>query len=571
MLSPAPDDRPPVNAAARTSQPVFRLMMLSFLLVALFPVGILGVSIYNTAWNDAWREIREKHQLLAQNLAAPIHIHVTDHREMLRQLAEELGHLRAGDAAMIRARMDQALSHMPGFQRLMYAGPTGRTLYLAPAADNPQEAPLDLSAERCFVRTRTEGRWVLSGVKPSPVTGEPTVIMSQPVHRADGSLAGVLLAELRLSVIESLRRRIRFGRRGHSAIVDNFGRVVAHPNPQWMKEMRDLSAWPVVQAMLAGKTGVTEFYSPFIQADMVAGYAAVPEIGWGIMVPQPKSEVAAHVDELMRSHLVWLSVALVLALLLALRLARWITRPINELAAAAEAVADGEPGAELPPPPPGAPTEVRRLGTALSHLVRGLQHAHREVRLLNESLQQRINEATRQLRDANERLQRLAQMDYLTTLLNRRSFESELNGVLRRRASDQAPMCLLLIDIDHFKRINDRYGHAAGDAVLIEVARVLREAMRPGDLLARYAGDEFVAQMNCDEEVGLQRADDIRRRIGELDFRWEGEKVELTVSVGLLCGRNAAGTSLKEILHQVDTAMYAAKKRGRNTVVRLGH
>lgn len=566
-MPPSPAQAP--AAAPRAAQPVFRLMMLSFLLVALFPVGVLGVAIYNTAWKDAWREIREKHQLLAQNLAAPIHIHITGHREMLRLLAEELGHMRRGDA-LVRARLDQALSHMPGFQRLMLADRDGRTLHLVPAAGNAGAVPLDLSAERCFVQARREGRWALSGVRPGPVTGEPTVVMSQPVRRPDGTLAGVLLAELRLSVIEALRRNIRFGRKGHSAIVDNFGRVVAHPNPRWMAETRDLSAWPVVQAMLAGRTGVTEFYSPFIGADMVAGYAAVPEIGWGVMVPQPKSEVAAHVNELVRSHLVWLSVALVLALLLAWRLARWITRPLNELAAAAETVAAGDPGAALPPPPPHAPAEVQRLATSLSHLVRGLQHAHREVRQLNASLQQRVDEATRQLVEANEKLQRLAQMDYLTTLLNRRSFENELDGVLRRRASDQGPMCLLLIDIDHFKRINDRYGHAAGDAVLIEVARVLREAMRPGDLVARYAGDEFVAQMNCDEATGLQRADDIRRRIGELDFHWEGEKVELTVSVGLLCGCNATGTSLKEILHQVDTAMYAAKKRGRNTVVHLG-
>ena len=99
----------------------------------------------------------------------------------------------------------------------------------------------------------------------------------------------LLIGELKIAPIEKLRRGIRFGKGGHSAIVDNHGRVIAHPNPDWMNnDIVDLSNLPIVQKMMAGETGVTEFFSPFKKHDMVAGYTSVAGLGWGIMVPQPK-------------------------------------------------------------------------------------------------------------------------------------------------------------------------------------------------------------------------------------------------------------------------------------------
>jgi len=149
--------------------------------------------------------------------------------------------------------------------------------------------------QKHVISARDTGESRLSGIQTSPLDGKPTLILSQPVKNKKGAIESVLISELRISLIENLRRNIHFGERGHSAIVDQNGRVIAHPNPDWMKSMRDLSHLPVVKAMMAGKTGVTEFYSPFVKQNMVAGYTAVPGIGWGIMVPQPKSEVARQV------------------------------------------------------------------------------------------------------------------------------------------------------------------------------------------------------------------------------------------------------------------------------------
>ena len=130
--------------------------------------------------------------------------------------------------------------------------------------------------------------------------------------------------------------------------------------------------------------------------------------------------------------------------------------------------------------------------------------------------------------------------------------------------------------INLFKQINDKYGHAAGDAVLIQIAPILKMNMRPNDLVARYGGDEFVIQMNCASEVGMIRAREIRNYLQNYEFEWQGTKIKTTVSIGLLHpdSKNAGEVKkydIETLLQKADVAMYNAKKKGRNTVVQISY
>jgi diguanylate cyclase (GGDEF)-like protein len=132
----------------------------------------------------------------------------------------------------------------------------------------------------------------------------------------------------------------------------------------------------------------------------------------------------------------------------------------------------------------------------------------------------------------------------------------------------------MLIDIDNFKDINDKYGHAAGDAVLVQIAPILKMNMRPSDLVARYGGDEFVIQMNCASEVGMARAREIRNYLQNYEFEWQSTKITATVSIGLLHpdsknGGKIGKYDIETLLQKADVAMYNAKKKGRNTVVQV--
>lgn len=552
------------------AQPITRLLITSFVLVALVPVGLVGVKLYDMAWEDAWREINEKHKLLAMNLAAPLSIYVADHRHALGLLASSLAELeRRGDEAGADL-LANAQGHLPGFRSLSLVDPAGRLMSTTAPGRTARGEPPTLAEEECYARSRRTGEPAISGIKRSPFGGEPTLIVSHAVKDRAGRVLAVLLGELRIDLIERLRRAIRFGERGHSAIVDQHGRVIAHPNPQWMHSMRDISDWPIVRDMMAGRSGVTEFYSPFVGQHMVAGFAAVPEIGWGIMVPQPRSEVEARVQAVVYPQLAWGAFGLTLALLLAVGLARWIAGPLNRLARGAEALTHGDFQGRLPPIPGHAPREVRELGHAFGALFDGLQTSRARYDELNRSLQSRVDEATRELRQANSQLERMVRQDHLTALANRRFFEDSLEQSLSlRRAQDQC-LCLMLIDIDNFKRINDGLGHAAGDAVLVQLSGLLRECTRQADLVARYGGDEFVVKMHCEREIGQQRAREVLRVIDAHRFEWQGQPLTLTVSIGLLCAPADDIDDAETLLRKIDQALYQAKDAGRNRMVEVG-
>lgn len=553
------------------AQSVSHLLMLVTVILTVLPILLLAVYLYDTTWDDRWREIREKHQLLAQNMAAPISTYVNDHRNMLALLSESVAIIQSDNKSQLQKIITQSQRNLHGFRSLALIDVQGKVLSLAENGRSSIPDKDDLSHEQCYIKTRKTGKWSISKVKRNPFTGIPTIYMAQPVIDKHGMLSSIILGELRLDYIEQLRRQIRFGERGHSAIVDQAGQVIAHPNPQWMREMKDLSNLPIVKLMLQGKTGVTEFYSPFIRENMVAGYAVVPEIGWGIMVPQPASEVSAQVNAIMRSYIAWALVGVILAGILAVIIARWIIQPMNKLAADSHLIIHNGLQGNLPAVNANAPREIRQLGSALHTLIAELQCSRHEVTQLNASLQQRVDDATLRLRESNARLEQVARSDHLTALANRRHFEKLLSNALCRRSSDTDYLCVLLIDIDHFKQINDAYGHAVGDTVLNHVARILENAMRPDDMVARYGGDEFVAYLRCSHATGRQRASQIRDAIERYAVTWQGKSIHITASIGLYHQKLGEGVDVGELLHNADYAMYQAKKQGRNRVVDISH
>ena len=164
----------------------------------------------------------------------------------------------------------------------------------------------------------------------------------------------------------------------------------------------------------------------------------------------------------------------------------------------------------------------------------------------------------------------LALHDPLTDLLNRRGFLEQLEQARADAEAHQAVHALLLFDLDHFKPINDTVGHQAGDQVLQQIARVLQQAVRADDALARIGGDEFAAILwNCPPAQALRIAEGIRSSVAALSIRLAGRRYPVTVSLGLrsLDGSAAPLPAQDVLLHQTDQACYEAKRSGRNRVV----
>jgi len=159
-----------------------------------------------------------------------------------------------------------------------------------------------------------------------------------------------------------------------------------------------------------------------------------------------------------------------------------------------------------------------------------------------------------------------ASHDPLTGLANRRSAEERLDACRAESMRHRDPLSVLALDLDHFKRVNDRHGHAAGDQVLQAVAQVLREEVRGGDLAARHGGEEFLVILpHCACDQAFEIAERIRLRIAGMRVDVDGKVLRATVSIGVasLSGDEPMGT----LLVRADAALYAAKTRGRDRCV----
>jgi two-component system cell cycle response regulator len=172
------------------------------------------------------------------------------------------------------------------------------------------------------------------------------------------------------------------------------------------------------------------------------------------------------------------------------------------------------------------------------------------------------------LRHNYERNMAMALTDALTGLHNRRYMEAHLGNLAQRAVHSERTMALLMIDIDHFKRVNDTYGHPVGDKVLRAVAERLQASLRPFDTVARWGGEEFMVVMpEADEKVGRMVAERLRAAVEAAPIAVDGigEPLHVTVSVGAAAA-GAKGFVPDELIRAADAALYRAKESGRNRV-----
>lgn len=167
--------------------------------------------------------------------------------------------------------------------------------------------------------------------------------------------------------------------------------------------------------------------------------------------------------------------------------------------------------------------------------------------------------------DAQNRFQHAARIDDLTGLFNRRRFDEVLERQWHRARSDDVPLSLVFIDIDHFKRINDEHGHLVGDQVLRTVARLIQDGIRPVDLAARFGGEEFaVLMLGIKLAEAREIAERLRRDIAGHAVQNDAGELRMTISVGV--AELLPEESIAQLLGTADEAMYAAKNAGRNRV-----
>jgi len=191
------------------------------------------------------------------------------------------------------------------------------------------------------------------------------------------------------------------------------------------------------------------------------------------------------------------------------------------------------------------------------------------VGLRIQHVRQRLQRQKYALGAALERINHLAAHDDLTGLLNRRRMSEVVQAERERCVRSRRPLVLALLDLDFFKLVNDRYGHAAGDAVLCAFAGRVLDNLRSTDVLARWGGEEFLLLLpETSLDGALVLLERVRREVAELCVETPNGEIRLTVSIGVAAGR--VQETMEQVLEHADEALYQAKAQGRDRVVVYG-
>lgn len=191
-----------------------------------------------------------------------------------------------------------------------------------------------------------------------------------------------------------------------------------------------------------------------------------------------------------------------------------------------------------------------------------------KVRINSQSLKSAVNEYKKTTESLSSKLEETAAkalVDSLTNVLNRSAYNMKIIQMIREFSRSKSYFCLLVLDIDYFKKFNDTYGHKAGDRVLKSVAASVQDSLRASDLVFRYGGEEFVVILSgIQEDNAFKLAEKIRKGVEKEYFVDKEKRLKVTISLGIACV--SEGETELELFERADNAMYAAKRKGRNRV-----
>jgi len=404
---------------------------------------------------------------------------------------------------------------------------------------------------------------LLAKLLPPLPGGEPLrfIDFAAPMHNAAGDLIGVVGAHIHWRwVTQTVQTAFDQSARGADAeilIANAAGTVLYPPALAGQVQLpRNLPAGPdKPYSQLRWDDG----------RDYLASAATVDSrtphsLGWRIVVRQPL-EQALEPAHALRDRLLALGLLAALVFgLVAVRLARAFSRPIEQLAEAARRIEHGDSQPAFPAT--GQLAEVEQLSQSMRSMTQALLAHEHELEAMNQSLETQVQQRTAALVAANRELEQLATRDALTGVHNRRRFDDRLAECFEVGQRTAQGFAVLLLDADHFKKVNDTYGHPTGDAVLQKMARLLTEHTRSVDFVARYGGEEFVVLLphTPDGDGALAVAEKIRAAIAEAAFPGPGR---MTVSIGASTWQ-PADRGASAVVERADAALYQAKAGGRN-------
>ncbi|RKF22176.1 diguanylate cyclase [Alginatibacterium sediminis] len=397
----------------------------------------------------------------------------------------------------------------------------------------------------------------------------PVIMVVVPIRNLDKNWIGTIAAAVPLGVISSKLSSIKLTKGSFAWLADANGVIVSHPNKNAVMSVNlevaeDLGFpgfYKIFEQTKTQNSGFGQYQDTNINQTKIVTFSKIENLpGWTLFVTTNESEIFQDIYSMLYDILIITVVLVLVFLLLISRLSNRITQPIIKLT---EEVKAGVDNRHRTLGIIDTDDEIGQLSRVFSETI-GKINLH--TNHLEKLVEQRTAEVTSRnimLSKQNDQLEQLASKDSLTGLYNRRAFTTLVEKEVSRARRHNLPVTLVVLDIDHFKKINDQFGHSVGDDVLCRIAKELTQATRKENTICRWGGEEFVILVpEANSDLVFQQIEHIRSNMLTLNF----DPVDsLTFSAGM--ATLLSGESFPQWFHRADKALYEAKSCGRNRTV----
>lgn len=521
------------------------LFILTFSFIALIPMILFWIWPYSKALESELNDVKERHLVIAKNLAGSFE----------RYYQDVTGIFKIIDIDFNKNENNKdfhGLLKSYGFYSVMLISKTGAIKSCLYATEECPTLITDNILELAKNTIKKEHNKISTVTEDININSGPILLLVNQTKDND-----IILGYLSTKYIIKMGKKVSFGEKGHAAVVDQEGNILAHPFDSWIKKRINISKVSAVQKMIDGKTGVEKFYSPALKGDMIAGYTSVPGANWGVMVPQPLAELEEKAKKIDNTAVLVMLLGLGLAFLITIPISFILIKPLEKLSKVISAIKEGDKDVDLDwNLSKNIPLEIRELNSTFINMMNNIQENKKAI-------------------------SHLAYIDFHTGLPNRNYFYGLTNKALSDMKKSGEKGALVFIDFDGFKLVNDTYGHRIGDDLLslfgqrvIDYFSFSNENSFSFDLNslakiipARLGGDEFVIffrDIQDETEIKL-KVEKLFIEVFSIYDLYGDVQIKLTGSAGVALFPEHAD-SYSKLLKLADFAMYDAKAAGKNTI-----
>lgn len=455
-----------------------------------------------------------------------------------RQNTEQISKKTVAALRKISTYLGLITTKFNNYHRLSVLNDEGKVL----AASTPLEHQTFVALPENWQQQVSRNQYFVGDYFLTDDEGAPLVLVGIPLLSTENdTVIGFFVLEVHLDTIETLLYASLPGKEDqvgncNMTLLEKNGRIIFGTAPVTASGRPDVASAEVMT--LFNRPRVLQEYTDNRQVQMIGIAFSFNDFPWFILIEENTNDAYAGLIEA-RDQILLITILLTIVIGgAAVIVARHIIIPLKALTAGVLQVADGDLEVTVP---------VRR---------------NDELGIVSEM----FNEMVCRLRESQSRLEELATTDPLTGLANRKQIMTNLDLQMESFCRHGTDFSVLMLDIDFFKRVNDTYGHQAGDTVLIGMANILENILRTLDTAGRYGGEEFMVILDTtDIHQAKQTAERIREAVVNHPFPWQDQELRITVSIGVATITSDDNT-LNSLISRVDMALYRAKEEGRNRV-----